>query len=254
MHERTKKNINEYIEQLEEQNEFKSELISTSAHQMRTSLTANKWALKEILDENAGNVTENQRILLQKLLDNNKQMIHSVSELIDVNHTEDTHPRYNFGPVDLHQLIEKVISDFHSEAVEKDITVSLDETSEHEIIIGDPQKLRTVFQALIENALKYSVAGGSVMVDTDIHEDEVVVSIKDEGIGIPKDEQEHIFQKFYRAKNAQATQAIGSGLGLFSAYHIIQAHGGDMWFDSVENQGTTFFVSIPFPPDEVIVE
>ncbi len=250
----TEKDVIEYINKLENQNEFKSELISTSAHQVRTSLTANKWALKMILKEDAGPITGEQKKLLTKLSENNEQMIRTVTELIDVNHTEDSHPKYKFSQIDLHELIEEVISDFHGEAIEKNIAVSFDETGDQHIMIGDKQKLQTVFQALIENALKYSESGGSIMIDIETKPDEVIISIKDEGIGIPEEEQRNIFQKFYRADNAQKMQSVGSGLGLFSANHIVQAHGGKMWFDSKENVGTTFYISLPFHPDEDIVE
>ena len=246
--------IIDYIEELERQNEFKSELISTSSHQMRTSLTANKWAISMLLNGDSGPINEEQRKLLSKIAENNGQMIASVSELIDINHTEETHPRYNFEPLNLHDLIVDVIEDFHAESSEKDIAVSFEETGENHILIGDKQKIKTVFQALIENALKYSHEGGSIMIHTETGEDEVVISVKDEGIGIPESEQSSIFQKFYRAKNAQKEHSIGSGLGLFSAAHVIQAHGGNIWFDSEEGSGSTFYISIPFPPEEVIVE
>lgn len=241
-----------YIAKLEKQNEFKSELISTSAHQLRTSLTANKWALQMLCE---GGMNEDERYkLLKKLAENNGQMIRTVTELIDINHTEDTYPKYKFERVDLHELLESTVADFHAEAVEKDIAISFDETGDNHTLLGDAQKLKTVFQALIENALKYSDPGGTVMIHTDSREDEVVISVRDEGIGIPENEQSQIFQKFYRAQNAQKKQSVGSGLGLFSAAHVIGAHGGAIWFDSVEGQGTTFYVALPFPNLEDVVE
>ncbi len=246
--------IIKYIEGLENQNEFKSDLISTSAHQMRTSLTANKWALSMILKGDSGPITEEQKELLSKINENNNQLISTISELIDVNHTEETHPKYNFEPINIHEIIEHTIGDFRGESREKNIAISFDETGENHIIVGDKQKIKTVLQALIENALKYSPEGGSIMIHTETKEDEVVISIQDEGIGIPKEEQKNIFQKFYRAENAQREQAVGSGLGLFSSFHIIKAHGGKLWFESEEGVGSTFYISLPFPSDEVIVE
>jgi NtrC-family two-component system sensor histidine kinase KinB len=254
MNEINEQEIQEYIDSLEDQNEFKSDLISTSAHQLRTSLTANKWALRMLVQEDCGEISDEQRKLLTKLSENNQQMIRTVTELIDVNHTEETHPKYLSEPVDLHKLLNRVIDDFQGEATEKDIAISFDETGENHILLGDEQKLVSVFQALLENALKYSGDGDSVMIHTETKEDEVVISIKDEGIGIPKKEQEYIFQKFYRAQNAQKKQSVGSGLGLFSAKHVIQAHRGEIWFDSFEGSGTTFYVSLPFPSVEDIVE
>ena len=146
------------------------------------------------------------------------------------------------------------MDDFHGEATEKDIAISFDETGDNHIIVGDEQKLLSVFQALIENALKYSHEGGSIMIHTESKESEVVISIRDEGIGIPKEEQKNIFQKFYRAQNAQKKQSVGSGIGLFAGAHVIQTHGGSIWFDSEEGVGTTFYISIPFPDLEDVVE
>jgi len=240
--------IYEYIGLLERQNEFKSDLLSTSAHQMRTSLTASKWALEELLRGTYGTLSPEQRLILEKLSENTAQTVRSLSELINVNHTEESHPVYSFESIDINDLIEKTIADFHSEAVSKDIAVSFDDINVTTLILADKQKIKTVLQALIENAIKYSHRGGSVMVDTEAKEHELLITIRDEGIGIPEDEQSRMFEKFYRAKNAQAHQSIGSGLGLFSSLHIIQAHGGTLWFTSKEGVGTTFYISLPLAP------
>jgi two-component system sensor histidine kinase VicK len=245
------KDLQSYIQKLEDQNEFKSELISTSAHQIRTTLTANKWALKELLN---GATNDEQKKLLEKLIESNDQTIRSVTELIDVNHTEETHPRYSFELVDIEKILHMVIQDFQSEAEEKNIALSFDDSVETPLIIADKQKLKTVFQALIENAIKYSHPEGSIMVHIDIEENSIVISVKDEGIGIPESEQDQIFQKFFRASNAEEKESIGSGIGLFSSAHIIHMHQGALWFNSRENIGTTFFVELPLPHDEDIVE
>jgi signal transduction histidine kinase len=245
------KDLQSYIQKLEDQNEFKSELISTSAHQIRTTLTANKWALKELLNEAT---SDEQKKLLKKLIESNEQTIRSVTELIDVNHTEETHPRYSFELVDIEKILHTVVQDFQSEAEEKNIALSFDDSADTPLVVADKQKLKTVFQALVENAIKYSHSEGSVMVHIDVEKDGVVISVQDEGIGIPESEQGQIFQKFYRASNAQEKESIGSGIGLFSSAHIVHMHQGAMWFESKEHAGTTFFIKLPLPQTQDIVE
>lgn len=109
----------------------------------------------------------------------------------------------------------------------------------------DELKMKQVFQNLINNSIKYSEANTRVEIGCDRKTAETVFYVKDSGIGIPKRQQKQIFSKFFRAENVFTMHTDGTGLGLFIVKAIVEAHGGRIWFESVENKGTTFFFSLP---------
>jgi len=108
-----------------------------------------------------------------------------------------------------------------------------------------PRHFFQVLQNLISNAVKYTPKEGSVKVSVDFKENKVTISVSDTGIGIPKDEQDKIFKKFFRASNAALKETEGSGLGLSVVKSYIEEAGGRIWFESRERKGTTFFVELP---------
>ena len=113
-------------------------------------------------------------------------------------------------------------------------------------VIADSKKLRNVVQNLIDNAVKYTSRGGTVTISLKPEDDNMLaITIKDTGIGIPKEQQDQIFQKFFRGTNARKIKTEGSGLGMYIAKEIIQMHRGKIWFESVENKGSTFTFTLP---------
>ncbi len=109
----------------------------------------------------------------------------------------------------------------------------------------DVEKIRLSVQNLLDNALRYTPAGGSVTISLNRDKKDVEFSIKDTGLGIPKDQQNRVFAKFFRAANVMRTDTEGSGLGLFIAKNIIEAHDGRIWFESEENRGSAFHFTLP---------
>ena len=109
----------------------------------------------------------------------------------------------------------------------------------------DVEKMKLAIQNLLDNAIRYTQPGGRVTASLKYVKKEIEFSIKDTGIGIPKDQQERVFTKFFRGANAIRLETEGSGLGLFITKNIIEAHGGKIWFESEENVGTTFHFTIP---------
>jgi signal transduction histidine kinase len=109
----------------------------------------------------------------------------------------------------------------------------------------DGEKMRQVFQNLVNNAFKYSKEGGHVEVGIKEDKNAVVFYVKDRGIGIPENQQHRLFEKFFRATNALTAHTDGTGLGLYIIKAIVEGHKGKVWFESKENVGTTFFVSLP---------
>lgn len=233
-------------EELKQQNALKSNWISISAHQLRTTLSAVKWILRMFLDKDFGELTPEQNDFMKRASDSNERMLTLVNEMLSLNHTDATSLTYNFEEVDIVKLIDETLFDFSSEAFKKGIeTIFLKPENPIKSITCDKEKIRVVIQNLIENAIKYSSSGDKVLLS--IHENEtgVEVSVKDKGIGIPASEQDQIFGKFYRATNAKVKDSIGSGLGLYTTKHIIERHGGKISFNSTEEVGTSFIFSLP---------
>ncbi len=233
-------------EALKADNAVKSELISVSAHGLRTSLTSMKWILKMFLDGDFGALTPEQMSFMQKAYESDDRMIRLVNEMLSINHAEDTIDSMHAVPTDMVKLLDEVVFDFTGESYKKGIELIFLKP-DHALAeaIVDPEKMRVVIQNLIENAIKYSNKGGRVFVNIREKDGAIEVSVRDTGIGIAAADQANIFGKFFRAKNAVAQDTVGSGLGLYTTQKIVERESGKIWFESKEGDGTTFFVTLP---------
>lgn len=145
----------------------------------------------------------------------------------------------------LDQLLEKSVQVFTGEAMMKHVSMVLHLDKEKKYpIMADSDKMFIVFQNIIENAIKYSLPGNCVDISIETLSESFIVTVTDRGIGIPFDEQKNIFTKLYRASNASSF-TTGTGLGLYIAREICRYHHGDIWFESIPDIGTTFFIKIP---------
>ncbi len=233
-------------EELKSQNATKSDLISISAHQLRTSLSAMKWILKMFLDGDFGTLTAEQVSFIKKTAESDERMIRLVNEMLSINHAEDTLEKIHTEPTDIVKLLDEAYFDFTGESYKKGIElIFLKPDQPIPPVTIDPEKMRVVFQNLIENAIKYSNKGGRVFINIANKDDGIEVSVRDTGIGIAPEDQPKIFGKFYRADNAKKQDAVGSGLGLYTTKRIVEHHNGKIWFESKDGEGTTFFVQIP---------
>jgi two-component system, NtrC family, sensor histidine kinase KinB len=233
-------------EQLKNSNEVKSDLISISAHQLRTSLSALKWILKMFLDEDLGKLTNEQNSFIRKAYNSNERMTTLVNDLLTLSHTEDAKISYSFKKVDLLYLVEQTLFDFSGETKKKNIElIFLKPDATMPQVNCDEEMIRVVLQNLIENAIKYSNPEGKVFVSLKQDGDKAQVSVRDTGIGIKEEDKNSIFKKFYRAPNAIKKDSIGSGLGLFTTKNIVDHHKGKIWFENTEGDGTTFYFFLP---------
>lgn len=233
----------------------KSEFIEVAAHQLRTPLTSMNWIFESLAKET---MTEEQRHMVDMGVTVAGNILKTVNDLLDVSQIEEGKYGYDFQAMDINEFADSVLAGLLPYAKEMGINVYLKKL-EHPLAVSiDPQKLSIVFSNIISNAIKYNVANGEVVMEIKKLEDKpfVEITVKDTGIGIPADEMQRLFTKFFRADNAQKTVADGSGLGLYITRNIVRRHGGDIWAESQLNRGSIFHITIPtdktlIPPMEV---
>lgn len=225
----------------------RSDMVSISMHQVRTAMSALKWIIKMFLDGDLGSLTPEQRNLLQKAFDSNERAITIANELLHFHRTESAAERaYKLEPVNIVEIIDNAIFDFFGEAREKNVEVIFLKPEYHfPSVEADHEKIQIIMQNLIENSLKYSDAGGKVFITLSHTDTEIEFSIKNNGLVISAESKDKIFEKFYRAPEAQKKEVVGSGLGLYTIKKMIEDHKGKIWFESDERDGTIFFFKIP---------
>lgn len=234
-------------ERLKEVITKKTDIVSILIHQVKTSLSGLKWIIKMFLDGDLGKLTPEQENLLKKGYETNERAINNLNELLLANKTEDIIEKtYNFEEVDLLELTENTVFDFSGEAHMKNIEIIfLKPQQKIRYAKVDNEKMRVVLQNLIENAIKYSDPNGKVFITIKEEGEFLQMSVKDTGTGISEDGKDKIFQKFYRDTEAQKREVTGTGVGLYTVKQIIEKMGGEIWFESTQKQGTTFFFTVP---------
>ncbi|PIS38811.1 MAG: hypothetical protein COT34_01780 [Candidatus Nealsonbacteria bacterium CG08_land_8_20_14_0_20_43_11] len=225
---------------------MKTEFVSIAAHQLRTPLSAIKWTLRMLLDGDLGELAPEQRDFIEKSYQSNERMIGLINDLLDVTRIEEGRYVFKKDYADIVSLVNSIVSNYLDEAKEKGIKLRFKSTAKNlPAVIIDAEKITLVIQNLIENSIKYTKPGGEIIVFLERRKEEIEISVRDTGVGIPLDQQGRVFSKFFRAANVMRMETEGSGLGLFIAKNIVEAHGGRIWFQSEEGKGSTFFFTIP---------
>ncbi len=226
--------------------QMKTEFVSVAAHQLRTPLSAIKWTLRMILDGDTGELNEEQREFLNKTYESNERMINLVNDLLNVTRIDEGRFIYKTEPMQLEDLIDEVVKNSETNIKLKDLKISWNLPSSllPEVVI-DKEKMKIAIENLVSNAIKYTKNHGIISISLEEIEKEILLKITDDGVGIPQDQQNRIFTKFFRGENVIRLETEGSGLGLYATKNIIESHQGKIWFESEENKGTTFFVVLP---------
>ncbi|OIO08127.1 hypothetical protein AUJ35_00865 [Candidatus Falkowbacteria bacterium CG1_02_41_21] len=226
---------------------MKDEFVGLASHQLRTPLTGIRWFSELLLRNKYQNLNQEQLDFLEQIKVSNQRMIKLVNELLDISHIE-TGQKFEIKKADfkVNDVINEVLTENISLIKTKSLNV-VNEIPDNLLIFADYVKIRQVLSNLISNASKYTSAGKNIniKVAADDGHGFTVISVADEGMGIPTAQKSHLFEKFFRADNARVQEPNGTGLGLYIARELIRAHGGEMWFESEENKGTVFFFSIP---------
>jgi signal transduction histidine kinase len=222
------------------------EIISLTAHQLSAPLASIKWSLEMLLNEDFGPLKDEQQIVFKKAFERDEQLIYLVNDLLNASRIDEKKYLLNRKPQSIEKIVMAVSDACRDDIKKKKIKFKLSKLSEHlpEINIDGP-KIKLAIQNLFDNAIKYTPAGGKITASIKKRGRYIEFKIQDSGIGIEKTQQNKIFSKFFRGGNAVKQDPMGYGLGLFFVKNIIEAHDGKVWFKSAENEGSTFYISLP---------
>src|SRR6266540_3837786 len=221
--------------------EVKSALISTVSHELRTPLTlihgfAELLVLRDM-------PVERQRAAAEEILEASRRLARLIDDLLSVSRMESGRLVLDPRPLDLASVVERVLSPFRAMATRHAIRAEV--TSGLPVVWGDPDKVDQILTNLVGNAIKYSPAGGEVVVSVSCADDEVRVSVRDQGIGMSPRDMGQLFEKFYRVDRDEVRRAGGTGLGLYITKRLVEMHGGHIWAESWPGEGSEFSFTLP---------
>jgi PAS domain S-box-containing protein len=235
------------IERLRELDRLKDEFIALVSHELRTPLTSIRGYLELVTDGASGDLTPDQEQFLGVVARNAERLQSLVGDLLFVAQIEAGRLSLDRADVDLVSVAAESVESGRPLAAPKEIELSLAADAQVRLE-GDRGRLGQLFDNFVSNAIKFTPAGGRVDVRIRTEGNSAVIEVADTGMGIPADEQEQLFERFFRSSNATAQAIQGTGLGLTISKAIVDAHGGTISFTSVENEGTTFRIELPLAP------
>jgi signal transduction histidine kinase len=228
---------------LDEANRLKADLISTLAHEMRTPLTSIKGYSTALLMEEANFSPETQHEFLQIIDEECDTLQDLIRDLLESSIIEAGLLKLEPQPVMLPRLAKTVIDDIARHNPKYRFLV--DFPTPFPIVEADPHRIEQVLRNLLDNAVKYSPQEGLIVVRGQVCQDEVIISVADQGVGIAPEHLNRLFEKFFRVKSGVGRHVVGSGLGLPIARTIVESHGGRIWAESQAGQGSTFYFTLP---------
>jgi len=223
---------------------MKTEFVSIVSHQLRSPLTALKWSLN-LLISNENNLNSREREYIEIIREGNERMIKLVNDLLNVTRIEQGRLTYSKENFDITKLARSLVNEVKNFAEANNVEVRLHGDENPIYIDADKQYITMVLANLVDNAIRYIPKSGKADVLLSKDKTHVTVQVKDNGAGIPKDEQKNIFHKFFRSSSVMRHRTEGTGLGLFLAKAFIEAHKGEIGFTSKEGKGTTFWFTLP---------
>lgn len=233
------------ITQRKEVDRAKTEFVSLASHQLRTPLSAIRWYSEMLLSKYVGDLNEKQRQYVKEIYTGNLRMVELVNALLNVS-------RIDLGtfvsepePVNLVEICESVLAELTPQIIEKKQFVERIFANAPQTYNADPKLIRIVFQNFLSNSVKYTQSEGRIAAEISVRENNLYIRVSDNGYGIPKAQHTKIFEKLFRADNVRQKDTEGTGLGMYIVKAIVESSGGKIWFESEENNGTTFHVLLP---------
>jgi len=227
-------------------------LMANLSHDLRTPITAIKGYVEGIRD-GVANTPEKRDHYLEVVYGKTLVLEDLVSSMTDFSEYELGRMQYHFEHVDLVPFLADLCPEYAADARGRDMTFSASLPDRPATVTADRRKLKRVLDNLISNALKYGRPGGAVVLAGELYQQGVILSVSDDGQGIPRQALAHVFDSFYRADAARSSSVPGSGLGLAICRSIAESHHGKLWLTSREGEGTRAYLYLPLTPKEEIL-
>lgn len=235
------------VAQLRELDRLKSSFLANMSHELRTPLNSILGFSDVMLEELDGPLTDNMRVDLGLIYKNGQHLLHLINDVLDMAKIESGKMNLSVEKFNLLEIIEEVTSITSTFASEKNLSLFIDSASDREVEIkADKIRLRQVMINLVNNAIKFTEKG-KISIHVAREENNVLITVKDTGIGIPMELLESIFQEFTQVDTSTTRKAGGTGLGLPISRRLIEMHGGRLWAESsgIDGEGSTFYVFLP---------
>jgi signal transduction histidine kinase len=236
-------NLAEAYAALKKADQLKDEIVQNVSHELRTPLTFVKGYVELLLDEGAGPLNPTQKEYLEIVVEKTNAVTQLVSDIMAIQKAEQVPVKKD--TISMAEVARQAIRGCAATAAKAGVTLIENAPDHLPLVVGDKNKLLQVFDNLLGNAIKFSPDGGQVVVTIKDADTKVQVSISDQGIGIPKDQHEQIFERFYQVDGSARRHYSGVGLGLAIVKRLVEAHEGEVWVESELGQGSTFHITIP---------
>jgi len=224
---------------------IRMDFLGLASHQLRTPLSGTKWLIETIQKGILGGMTDKQEEYINDIYKINEQMIKLVSDILSTLRLESEDALIKKENISIQTLVKDILTLAIASAKGRDIELKGPLNHRTLAIETDAEILQSILGCFISNAIDYSMPGQKVFLDVREEPGAVVFFVRDSGIGIPREEQKRIFERFYRASNAKNLKPTGTGLGLNIAETLAEKIGAEISFESEENKGSTFYLSIP---------
>lgn len=234
------------ITRFREADVLKDTFISAVSHELKTPVSIIKGYAETLRRPEARRNPVLVEEMLSSITEESDRLARLVDDLLDASQLQAGGlPFRDVEDVDLRFVARRVVERYTPQSSQHQLVLDFTPEDDFPTVRGDPQRLEQVLDNLVSNAIKYSPRGGVVEIKGEASTVEVVISVRDEGVGIPLEEQERIFTRFHRVESPETRAVSGTGLGLYLTRAIVQAHGGRCWVDSIPGQGATFYVALP---------
>jgi signal transduction histidine kinase len=223
---------------------IKSDFVSSVSHEFKTPLTSIKSLTERLMSGKVKDQAKMNQYFSVISRDTNK-LTHLVGNILDFAKIEEGKKEYDFAETDLIKWLDETVEDFKKENLQRQIQIHTEFPADIPYLSIDRNAMALAVNNLLDNAIRYSGNNNEIELMVTRDEDNLLIKVRDFGIGIPRNELGKIFEKFYQASNATRLSTKGTGLGLTLVKHTVESHGGQVYVESKVNQGSTFTISLP---------
>jgi signal transduction histidine kinase len=230
---------------LEVASQHKSDFLANMSHELRTPLNAVIGFSDVLLERMFGELNERQDEYLHDIRNSGRHLLELINEILDLSKVEAGRMELELGPVSLPDVLRDALAMVRERAERHNLALELEVDDEMPSVLADELKLKQVVLNLLTNAVKFTADGGVIAMSGELAREEMRVTVRDTGIGIPEQDQDRIFEAFQRGGRRSHTSTEGTGLGLTLSKRIVELHGGRLWLTSRVGVGSTFGFAIP---------